>query len=47
VIDSIGENNVLLMTLGQLYMNSGKVEVGSEILKRAFLLGEGTPSASA
>jgi len=43
VIDAIGEQHSLLMTLGQLYLNAGMTEEGTAILKKA--LGSETPAA--
>ncbi len=43
VLDAIGDNHTLMMTLGQLYLNEGMTEEGNELLKRA-LAGEGQPA---
>lgn len=34
-IDTVGEHRLLLMTLGQLYLNEGSTEKGHEMLRRA------------
>ena len=43
ILDAIGDNHTLMMTLGQLYLNEGMTEEGNELLKRA-LAGEGQPA---
>ncbi|TWW09513.1 hypothetical protein E3A20_13610, partial [Planctomyces bekefii] len=43
VLDAIGENHTLMVTLGQLYLNDGQVEEGNAILQRA-LRGDPVPA---
>ncbi len=35
VLDAVGDNHTLMMTLGQLYLNEGMTEEGNELLKKA------------